>query len=280
MILQKYEWGDPSLPPLVLIHGVGSKADEFAEAAAVWGESHRVISFDLRGHNRSGFEPPWSHATYVQDLVESVRALGIERADWLGFSFGGSLLLKMAVTHPEMIDRSILLEPVIKISPELADKRAQEELAGDVWESIEDFIRAHSYGAEPDFSEIDAVAEYFDTLPDGRVKRRTNQAAIVSIFSEFAADSPPAETLAGITTALLYAPDFQLVTPEQVEEYRPYLERIVPLPGMHSVFHTAFAETTAAVSDFLRETETTTASAKSRRWRRRARWPCCRTTPR
>lgn len=255
MILETYEWGDPTKPPLVLIHGVGSRADEFAEAAEAWGADHRVISFDLRGHNRSGFQPPWSHTTYVEDLVESVRALGVERADWLGYSFGGSLLLKMAVSHPELIDRSILLEPVIKISPELADKRAQEELTGDVWDSIEDFIRAHSYGADPDFSEIDHVAEYFDELPDGRVKRRTNQAAIVSIFSEFAADPPPAETLRGITTALLYAPDYQLVSPEQVEEYRPYLERVVALPGMHSVFRTAFAETTAAVSDFLRETE-------------------------
>ncbi|MFT4232790.1 MAG: alpha/beta hydrolase [Leucobacter sp.] len=254
MLLEKYEWGDPGKPPLILIHGVGSRAEEFGEAAEVWGRDHRVISFDLRGHNRSGFEPPWSHATYVEDLVESVLALGIERADWLGYSFGGSLLLKMAVTHPGLIARSILLEPVIKISPELADRRAQEELSGDVWDSVEDFIRAHSYGAEPNLDDVESTATYFDALPDGRVKRRTNQAAIVSIFSEFAADSPPAETLAGIPTALLYAPDYQLVSPEQVEEYRPYLERIVPLPGMHSVFETAFEETTSAVSDFLGET--------------------------
>ncbi|MCB1273870.1 MAG: alpha/beta fold hydrolase [Leucobacter sp.] len=257
MILEKYEWGDPAAPPLVLIHGVGSRAEEFAEAAQFWGAERRVIAFDLRGHNRSGFAPPWSHATYVEDLVESVRALGIARADWLGFSFGGSLLLKMAVTHPEVIDRSILLEPVIKISPELADRRAQEELTGDVWDSVEDFIRAHSYGAEPNFDDADRIATYFDALPDGRVKRRTSQTAIVSIFSEFAADSPPPETLAGGTTALLYAPAFGLVQPDQLEAYRPYLERVVALPGMHSVFQTAFAETTAAVTAFLNETEST-----------------------
>lgn len=253
MILEKYEWGDPAKPPLVLIHGVGSRAEEFAEAAEVWGRDHRVLSFDLRGHNRSGFDPPWTHATYAQDLVESVRALGIERADWLGFSFGGSLLLDMAVSHPEIIDRSILLEPVIQITPELARKRAEEELTGDIWDSAEDFIRAHSYGAEPDLDDVERTATYFDPLPDGRVKRRTSQAAIVSIFSEFA-DVPPAPDTLTSPTALMYAPAYGLVTPEQVEAYRPYVERVVELPGMHSVFNTAFAETTSAVADFLRET--------------------------
>lgn len=189
MILEKYEWGDPSKPPLILIHGVGSRADEFAEPTKVWGKDYRVISFDLRGHNRSGHLPPWNHATLVQDLVESVRALGIEKADWLGFSLGGCLLQDMAVTDPDIIDRAILLEPVIWADPELINKRAQEELAGDVWDSVEDFIKARSYGAEPDLSEVEETATYFDTLPDGRVKRRTNQAAIVAIFSEFS-DTP------------------------------------------------------------------------------------------
>lgn len=253
MILESYEWGDRSLPPLILIHGVGSRAKEFAAAAEVWGREHRVIAFDLRGHDRSGFEPPWTHATYVEDLVESARALGIERADWLGFSFGGSLLLDMAVTHPEMIDRAILLEPVIQISPALAQKRAEEELTGDVWDSVEDFIRAHSYGAEPKLDEVEKTADYFDALPDGRVRRRTSQAAIVSIFSEFA-DVPPAPETLTATTALMYAPAYGLVTPEQVEAYRPRVERIVELPGMHSVFDTAFAETIEGVSAFLRET--------------------------
>lgn len=57
------------------------------------------------------------------------------------------------------------------------------------------------------------------------------------------------------TTALLYAPAYGLVTPEQVAEYGPHCERVVELPGMHSVFTTAFDETVKAVSDFLRETE-------------------------
>lgn len=250
MILKSYEWGDPEAPVLVLVHGVGSRASEFREAAERWGADHRVIAFDLRGHNRSGFEPPWTHATYVADLVESVRALGIERADWLGFSFGGRLLLNMAETHPEMIDRAILLEPVIQVSPELAQKRAEEELRGDVWDSVEDFIVAHSYGAEPQLELIERVADYFDELPDGRVKRRTSQAAIVAIFSEFAAPAPDPSTLK-CPTLLIYAPAFGLVTPEQLAVYEPVLQGVVEVPGMHSVFETAFEETTAAVSEFL-----------------------------
>ncbi|MFT4085397.1 MAG: alpha/beta fold hydrolase [Nocardioides sp.] len=251
MILERYEWGDPEAPPLVLIHGVGSNGRSFARAAERWAERFRVVAFDLRGHDRSGWDPPWTHATYVADLIESVDALGLARPDWLGYSFGGRLLIDMAVSHPERIGSSILLEPVIRISPELAHRRAQEELTGDLWPSAEEFLAAHAErdGDMPEGAVEEALAD-FDTLPDGRIRRRTSQAAIVSIFSEFAAEPPPPSTLTR-PTQLIYAPAFGLVTAEQVTAYRPHLDDVVEVPGLHSVFWAAFEETVAAVERFL-----------------------------
>lgn len=253
MILERTEWGDPEAPPLICIHGVGSHAGEFRRVATRrWARQFRVIAFDLRGHGRSGWNPPWTHATYAADLIESVDALGLDRPDWLGFSFGGRLLLDLAATRPERIGRAVLIEPVIRISPELARHRAEQELTGDVWDSVDEFLGSReNTGDRKVDPELRAEVEaQFDPLPDGRIKRRTSQASVVSIFSEFAAPAPPPHTLT-VPAQLIYAPEFGLVTPEQRAAYEPYLADIVQVPGQHAVFWTAFDETATAVERFL-----------------------------
>ncbi|MFA3878004.1 alpha/beta fold hydrolase [Streptomyces sp. MMCC 100] len=251
MILERYEWGDACAPPLILVHGVGSRAESFQRVAEEeWGRHFRVIAFDLRGHNRSGWEPPWTHATYVADLVESVKALGIDRAHWAGYSFGGRLLLDLAAAEPGLVERAVLLEPVIRISPELAMRRATEELTGDVWDSVEAFLRGHGATGAISPEQLAQAATSFDELPDGRVRRRTCQAAIVSVFSEFAAQAPAPETLT-MPTMLLYAPAFELVTPDQRAAYEPYLDTVVEVPGMHDIFATAYEQTASSVTRFL-----------------------------
>ena len=73
MLLEHLEWGDSVAPPLVLLHGVGSNAASFARVAEQrWSAHFRVSAFDLRGHGRSGWDPPWTHPTYVADLNESI----------------------------------------------------------------------------------------------------------------------------------------------------------------------------------------------------------------
>jgi pimeloyl-ACP methyl ester carboxylesterase len=251
MLLKSYEWGDSTAPPLVCIHGVGSHAGSWRHVAERrWSRHFRVIAFDLRGHQSSGWEPPWTNATYVADLIESVDALGLEKPNWVGLSFGGRLLLEMAASNPERINRAALLEPVIQISPELALHRAQQELTGDVWDSVPAFLASRENTGPVDPSLAAEVAEQFETLPDGGVRRRTCQAAVVSIFSEFAAPSPLPETLV-VPTLLLYAPAFGLVTPAQRAAYEPYVEEIVEVPGLHAVLWTAFDETADAVERFL-----------------------------
>ncbi|UUW91437.1 alpha/beta fold hydrolase [Pimelobacter simplex] len=251
MILDRLEWGSSASPALVCIHGVGSDAQWWARAGERWADAgFRVIAFELRGHGSSGWEPPWTHATYVADLLESVTALGLDQVDWAGFSFGGRLLLDLAAVAPERIRRAVIMEPVVQISPDLALHRATQELTGDVWPSVEEFLggRENIAGTTPEM--VAAAARQFDTLPDGRVRRRTCQSAIVSIFSEFAAAPPPASTLT-VPALLLHAPAFGLVSAEQQAAYAPYLRRVVEVPGMHDVLDTALEETVTAVQEFL-----------------------------
>lgn len=251
MLLNSLEWGDPTAPAVVCIHGVGQHAGTWRRVAEErWSQRFRVIAFDLRGHGESRWDPPWTNATHVADLIESIDALGIERAHWVGLSLGGRLILEMAASNPERIDRAAILEPVVQIAPDLALRRAQQELTGDVWDSVDAFLAARENTGDIDPNLVAEIAEQFEHLADGRVRRRTCQSAVVSIFSEFAAASPPPETLT-VPAMILHAPAFGMVTADQLAAYEPYVEQIVAVPGLHAVLWTAFDETATAVDQFL-----------------------------
>lgn len=251
MRLNTYEWGAPGAPPVVCLHGVTAHGERYRELAEErWASRWRVVAPDLRGHGRSGWEPPWTLATHVADLVETIDALGIERPDWVGHSFGGRLILELAARHPERIQRAVLLDPAIQVLPHVAEYAADGERADPVYDSVVAYVASREDVEGEAYAR--AVADlglHVDVLPDGRVRRRTSQSAVVSIYGELASEPPPPETLS-VPTLLLHSPAYGLVREEQLQAYADRAE-LVAVPGMHMVMWSAFDETATAVERFL-----------------------------
>lgn len=251
MKLHVHEWGDADAPPLVCLHGVTGHGERFRQLAEErWATTFRVIAPDLRGHGQSGWEPPWTFATHVADIVETVDALGIAQPDWVGHSFGGRLLLELAAAHPDRVRRAVLLDPAIDLLPHVAQLAAELELVEPVFDSVAAYVDERAT-ALTDRARMSAdLAGYFDPQPDGRVRRRTSQAAVISIFGELASAPPPPEKLPA-PALLLYAPEYGLVRDEHLDAYAGRLE-VVTVPGMHHVMWDAFDATADAVEEFLR----------------------------
>jgi pimeloyl-ACP methyl ester carboxylesterase len=68
---------------------------------------HRVIRFDLRGYGETPL--PDGPFVYGADAVELLRQLGVERAHVVGVSMGAGVGLDMALAHPELVDRLVLV---------------------------------------------------------------------------------------------------------------------------------------------------------------------------
>jgi len=253
VLLNVHEWGEASAPPVVCLHGVTAHGERFGQLAEErWAAHFRVVAPDLRGHGRSGWEPPWTFATYVDDMLETVAALGIERPDWVGHSFGGRLVLELAARAPERIRRAVLLDPAIDVLPHVAEFVADAERADPVYDSVEAYVMSRNDAGGMDVARALAdIALHVDELSDGRVRRRTSQAAVVSIYGELASPAPPPETLT-MPTLLLYAPGYGLVRDEHLAAYTGRVEAVT-VPGMHMVMWSAFDETAAAVERFLLE---------------------------
>ena len=248
MLLHMHSWGDPAASTLVCVHGVTGHGERFKRLADErWAEQFHVIAPDLRGHGRSGYEPPWTFPTHVADLVETLNSLEIDTADWVGHSFGGRLILELAARHPERIHRAVLLDPAIQILPHIALAAADAERADPVYESADDYADRRS--DSPREFVLEDARLHCETLSDGRLRRRTCQPAAVSIFAELASEPPPPETLRA-PTLLIHAPAYGLVREEQLAAYADRVE-VLAVSGMHMVMWDAFDEVAAAVPQFL-----------------------------
>jgi lipase len=243
--LHVHEWGAADAPTVVCLHGVTGHGERYKRLATERWTRFHVLAPDLRGHGRSGWEPPWTLGTHADDLVETFGELG--PVDWVGHSFGGRLILELAAREPQLVRRVVLLDPAIQLLPHVAEFVADNERRDAVYEGVEDYRSRRDETARDDLLAED-VEQHCDVLPDGRLRRRTSQAAMVSIFGELATP-PPSSARLQAPALLLYAPAYGLVREEQLAAYAQCEQ--VAVPGMHMVIWDAYDEVADAVDRFL-----------------------------
>jgi lipase len=256
MELNVHEWGDRSAPSIVCLHGVNAHGRRFRKLAEErLAGRFRVLAPDLRGHGFSGWEPPWTIATHAHDVLETLDAVAVSRATWLGHSFGGRLALEVAALAPDRVERLILLDPALQILPHVGYDFAERERADNAFTSPEQAIEARLAGGAPtprSFLE-EEMREHLVEHGDGRFRFRYCQSTVVSLYGELVTPPPAPETVQ-VPTLLLYAPDFGLVRDRQADEYAAALGdqlEVVTVPGGHMVYWDAWEETAAAIDRFL-----------------------------
>jgi pimeloyl-ACP methyl ester carboxylesterase len=101
--------------PLVLVHGLGDRGESWApQLVRLRDAGFHVYAPDLLGAGRS---PHPADGDYTlgheeQFVVEFLHALGLQRVDIGGWSMGGGIVLKLALDHPELIDRVVVYDGV------------------------------------------------------------------------------------------------------------------------------------------------------------------------
>jgi pimeloyl-ACP methyl ester carboxylesterase len=97
--------------PLVLIMGYGGLMEMWPPAILdELVRTRRIIIFDNRGMGySSSSERAYSIPLFAEDTAGLLRALGIDRADVLGWSMGSFVALELALAHPERVGRLMLL---------------------------------------------------------------------------------------------------------------------------------------------------------------------------
>lgn len=96
--------------PLVLIHGGGSTIQtNFEKVIPLFAKSRKVIAVELQAHGRSGDRnADLSFEQDADDIATLLKNLKIDKADFFGFSNGGTTTLQIAIRHPGIVDKIIL----------------------------------------------------------------------------------------------------------------------------------------------------------------------------
>src|SRR5262249_52701162 len=112
--------GDPTAPPVVMLHGGGQTRYAWGGAAAALGAAGRhVVNMDLRGHGDSGWAPDsdYSLDAFVRDLVLVARELAHPPAV-VGASLGGlAALLVAGEVAPELGSALVLVDIAPRLDP-------------------------------------------------------------------------------------------------------------------------------------------------------------------
>jgi pimeloyl-ACP methyl ester carboxylesterase len=103
---------DGRTPPLVLLHGGGSTLEtSFGATLRRFATTRQVVAFDQQGHGRTAdiADRQFSFAQSAEDAVALLRYLKIARADVLGYSNGGHIAIEIALSHPDVVRKLIIL---------------------------------------------------------------------------------------------------------------------------------------------------------------------------
>lgn len=120
------EAGETDAAPVILLHALGSDAQNWDVVAGALASHFHVFALDQRGHGQSARPDVYSFESMRDDLDQFVTVLGIERFTLIGHSMGGTVAYLFAEKWPERLKRLIIedtpppyrQEPPMPLPPE------------------------------------------------------------------------------------------------------------------------------------------------------------------
>jgi len=112
-----YYEAEPRIPgggiPIVLVHGLGDSDEAWAPMLKrLKRAGFHVYAPDLLGYGRSPKPQDGDYSIAGQEkfIYDFIQSLGLQKTDIGGWSMGGWITLKLALDHPDLIDRVVVYD--------------------------------------------------------------------------------------------------------------------------------------------------------------------------
>ncbi|WP_026713891.1 alpha/beta fold hydrolase [Flavobacterium daejeonense] len=217
--------------PIVLIHGGGSTIlTNFEKIIPLLAKNRQVIAVELQAHGRTNDRnADLSFEQDADDVAKFLKNLNIAKADFLGFSNGGTTTLQIAIRHPEAVNKIILASA-------LAKRNGVPEWFWEFMENakLENMPELLKVG----YKKVAADANGLQVMHDRDAKRMLN-------FKDI-----PDEQIKSIKApTLIIIGDKDIITPEHAIELHRQIENaeLAIIPGGHGQY---IGEITTITADF------------------------------
>jgi len=104
-------------PPLVLVHDYLASRVAWDDVLPRLATSFRVIVPDLPGFGESEKPPPgryrYDFDAFSESVVDLLAAIGLGRVSLCGHAMGGAVALTIAASHAHLVDRLVLVNPLV-----------------------------------------------------------------------------------------------------------------------------------------------------------------------
>jgi pimeloyl-ACP methyl ester carboxylesterase len=108
--------------PLVLIMGLGADATAWERHVATWQREFTCYAVDNRGAGESDRPVgPYSTTEMADDYAGLITSLGLTGVAAVGISMGGAIAQELALRHPELISRLVLVSSWARVDDFAAD---------------------------------------------------------------------------------------------------------------------------------------------------------------
>jgi pimeloyl-ACP methyl ester carboxylesterase len=120
-------WGEPSRPPILMLHGGGQTAHTWQRVANRLADRYYLIAADLRGHGDTQWSPDgeYGYLHNRDDVAGMAEALRLDGYVLVGMSMGGITAMNYAVAH----HRDLRGLVVVDVSPAVEEAGAQRIMA-------------------------------------------------------------------------------------------------------------------------------------------------------
>ena len=108
---------NPNQPPLVLLHGGGDTIQtSFGHVLPALARTRQIIAFEQQGYGHTAdiVDRPFTFEQSADDTAAFLAYLRVDRADLLGFSNGGTIALQVAIRHPRVVRRLVVVSAFFK----------------------------------------------------------------------------------------------------------------------------------------------------------------------
>jgi pimeloyl-ACP methyl ester carboxylesterase len=128
-----YELHGSGGQPLVLLHGGLGAIEMFGDVRPLLAQGRQVIAVDLQAHGRTAdADRPMAYDTMADDIAALARHLQLGSVDVMGYSLGGGTALRLAIQHPDLVRKLVLVSTPFRRSgwyPELLVGQSQMSAA-------------------------------------------------------------------------------------------------------------------------------------------------------